>query len=241
MKAIPFYALRDEIKTYQPDLEKIMAQTKEVFDVNTAYEAYLRNPCETELEAVMQQGEPLVRHFAKVYGCGCPFDDLFQSGMVGLMKATKSYDGRAQFSTWASWCIISEIRHFVRSERGFIEPPEDKIGKDSASAAVMHTELYGNELAKSAPEYQSFHLAVEDKVMLEQALQKLSELEKKVIDALFYRQLTQEQTAAALGLNQRKVSRVKKKGLEVLAELLEAPSFKLIAADQSFVNVKKSN
>jgi RNA polymerase sigma factor (sigma-70 family) len=61
------------------------------------------------------------------YGCGFDYSDLYQSGMLCLVKATKNYNGRALFSTWASWCIISEIRHFVRSERDFILSPTEVI------------------------------------------------------------------------------------------------------------------
>jgi len=68
------------------------------------------------LMALLQRAGVLVRHFAMKYGCGFDYSDLYQSGMLGLIKTTKNYNGRALFSTWASWCIIREIRHFVRGE-----------------------------------------------------------------------------------------------------------------------------
>jgi len=69
------------------------------------------------------------------YGCGFDYSDLYQSGTLGLIKATKSYNGRALFSTWASWCVISEIRHFVRGECDyFMSPAEAEADKETASA-----------------------------------------------------------------------------------------------------------
>jgi DNA-directed RNA polymerase specialized sigma subunit len=52
-------------------------------------------------------------------------------------------------------------------------------------------------------------------------------LQKKVIDALFYRGLTQEQAAKKFGLNQRKVSRVKDKALVSLSAMMAEPYVKV--------------
>jgi RNA polymerase sigma-B factor len=68
---------------------------------------------------------------------------------------------------------------------------------------------------------ESFKLPIEDKLTLVHAINKLSELQRKVIYLLFYRDMTQEQAAAKLGINQRKVSRLKEKGLEELRKELQ--------------------
>jgi DNA-directed RNA polymerase specialized sigma subunit len=52
-------------------------------------------------------------------------------------------------------------------------------------------------------------------------------LQKKVIDALFYRGLTQQQTATELGLNQRKVSRLKQNALVSLSAMMAEPYVKV--------------
>ena len=75
---------------------------------------------------------------------------------------------------------------------------------------------------------QSFHLALEDKIALEQAMKKLGSLQKKVVDALFYRGLTQQQVADELGISQRRVSRVKCAALGLLQELVDPASFHLV-------------
>ncbi len=66
--------------------------------------------------------------------------------------------------------------------------------------------------------YESFKLPIEDKIMLEQAINKLSEFQRKVVRLLFYRGMTQVEAAKELGVNQRKVSRVLHKSLEKMAE-----------------------
>lgn len=56
--------------------------------------------------------------------------------------------------------------------------------------------------------YETFRFPIEDRITLEQAMKKLTDLQRKVIYMLFYRDMTQEQAAEKLGLNQRKVSRI---------------------------------
>ena len=94
------------------------------------------------------------------------------------------------------------------------------------------------ENTKNISEYHSFQLAIEDKLALEQAIAKLSELQKKVLNALFYKQMSQQQAADALGLNQRKVSRVKEVSLKALKAFMDGASFKLIESNKSFKKIK---
>ncbi len=54
---------------------------------------------------------------------------------------------------------------------------------------------------------ESFQLPIEDRIVLYQALDKLSAFEKKLIYLLFFKDLTQSQAAEELGLTQKKVSR----------------------------------
>ena len=65
--------------------------------------------------------------------------------------------------------------------------------------------------------YESFSLSVEDKVAIDHALEKLSELQKKVVCLIYYRGMTQSKTASLLGISQRRVSRLLKKALEKTA------------------------
>lgn len=203
-------------------------------DLNRAFAAYQADPDERTMEAAIEAGRPLVLHFALAYGTGCAMDDLVQSGMLGLMEAVSRYDGQVQFSTWASWCIISEIRHYVRRERAYRSP----VVSGSGDAGARPDETEGpfslgieNALAGSSVAPQ---LPIEERLALQQALEKLSEPERQVINALFYRGLTQQQTANEMGLSQRKVSRVKASAIQRLGALLEAPSFHLVDTKESF-------
>lgn len=68
--------------------------------------------------------------------------------------------------------------------------------------------------------YESFHFPIEDRITLDQAVKTLTDIQRKVIYLLFYRDMTQEQAAEKLGLNQRKISRILHGSLDSLRKNL---------------------
>lgn len=243
-------------------------------DLNQAYEKYRNLRCDRSLEDITAAGEPLVKYYAGIYGGGCDFDDLFQTGMLGILKAVHSFkpDGKTAFLTWASWCVISEIRHYVRSERKYHYPRclekvqnrmdealetslregkcflneselEEKIGINSEGIhEIMKAGLVSlSELnldCISSLEKQSFQLPLEDRLILEQAMDKLNGMEKKVVQMLFFRGFTQQKAAKSLGVNQRKVSRIKVSAIKTLKGLLDGKSFTRMDNSKSFRRIK---
>ena len=67
---------------------------------------------------------------------------------------------------------------------------------------------------------ESFALPIEDRIALYDALDKLSAFERKLIYLLFFREFTQHEVAAALGLTQKKVSRESIRALGRLRSIL---------------------
>lgn len=57
-------------------------------------------------------------------------------------------------------------------------------------------------------QYETFSLPVEDRIQLEQALETLSELQRRVVYLFFYKDLSQTEIGKMLGLPQRKISRI---------------------------------
>jgi len=74
--------------------------------------------------------------------------------------------------------------------------------------------------------YKSFKLPIEDLIALELALNKLQNLQRKVINYIFVKGMNQTKTAKKLAISQRQVSRIKNKALQSLKEELEnTPNF----------------
>jgi len=69
--------------------------------------------------------------------------------------------------------------------------------------------------------YKSFQLPIEDLIALELALNKLKNLQRKVVNYIFMKDLTQAKIAKKLAISQRQVSRIKNEALKSLKEELE--------------------
>ena len=80
----------------------------------------------TELkEKVVEAGSALVNYYAGLYSSGQVDEDLRQAGYEGLLKALSRFEPEkgVLFSTYATHCIIGEIRHELR-DRGSFKIPD---------------------------------------------------------------------------------------------------------------------
>jgi len=73
--------------------------------------------------------------------------------------------------------------------------------------------------------YQSFKLPIEDLIALEMALDKLKDIQRKVVNYIFLKDLTQTKTAQVLDLSQKQVSRIKNEAIKSLKEELKNIKF----------------
>ena len=64
--------------------------------------------------------------------------------------------------------------------------------------------------------YETFSLPVEDRILMDQALESLTELQRKVVYLFFYKDLCQTEIGRKLGLSQRKTSRTVASAVQVL-------------------------
>lgn len=70
-------------------------------------------------EALVKENEPLVKSIVKRFlGRGADFDDLFQVGNIGLLKAISGFDEKfgVRFSTYAVPMIIGEVKRYIRDD-----------------------------------------------------------------------------------------------------------------------------
>ncbi|MDX2273748.1 MAG: RNA polymerase sigma factor SigF [Cyanobacteriota bacterium] len=74
-------------------------------------------------------------------------------------------------------------------------------------------------------QYRSFQLAQEDVLRLRQALEKMEQRTRTILEFVFLYDLTQKETAERMGISAVTVSRQVKKGLERLSKLLNQDIF----------------
>ncbi|MHB1458220.1 MAG: sigma-70 family RNA polymerase sigma factor [Thermoleophilia bacterium] len=125
---------------------------------------------------------------------------------------------------------LSELSEAVNiSERGILEIMRAyaNIGMHSVDDPVTRERLQSGPDASVvfSKHYESFLLPIEDRIVLEEALDALSVFQKKLIYLLFYKDLTQAEVAKDLGLTQRKISRESAKALNRLKAVLNTKIF----------------
>lgn len=95
---------------------------------------------------------------------------------------------------------------------------DDSIQEVMRSGLVPLHDLHIENI--SSQRHESFHLPIEDRILLTQAFHQLNEIQKKVISLLFFKEMTQQQIAEKLGTNQRKISRLLHAALKKLHEFM---------------------
>lgn len=170
----------------------------------------------------------LVVYIAKKFeNTGVGIEDLISIGTIGLVKAINTFkpDKNIKLATYASRCIENEILMYLRKasaqkELSFDEP--------------LNTDWDGNELLLSdilASEDDSIYKPLEyeeDKKIIKDAIEKLNERERVIIELRFGlldgKERTQKDTAELLGISQSYISRLEKR---IIARLKTEISGKL--------------
>lgn len=186
-------------------------------------------------------------------------DDLFQVGVVGLIKAIDNFDvsQNVQFSTYAVPMIVGEIKRFLRDSTSMrvsrsirdisykvAKAKEEYVAKTQEEPTVAYLAKTVNESEEdvilamdSVIQPVSIYDAVfndggdaiyiidqlkndtndaekiTEKISLAQALQKLSDKERLIIQKRYFDNLTQTELAKEIGVSQAQISRVEKLAL----------------------------
>ena len=211
----------------------------------------------------IRQNMPLVGFVtARFMGRGYEYEDLYQYGCIGLIKAVDRFDPSygVTFSTYAVPLIIGEIKRFLRGD-GAVHVSRtirenalkvvrvlDEAGKDGKALSVdevcRDTGLDRQDavLAMSAlapvkslqePVAGDGEILLQDmlgrdegqqltdSIALKQALEALDGQERELILRRYFRRHTQTAIASDLGMTQVQISRMEKKVLEKLRDLLQ--------------------
>lgn len=219
---------------------------------------------EKSKEILIKQNSLLIKSIVQRFlGKNVDYDDLYQLGSMGLLKAINNFDEKfgVKFSTYAVPMIIGEIKRYLRDDgeikvsriikmqareiNKFVENYEVKFGKspdiDAISASLkiskedvvlaldsskMPVSLYtsvddgedkGQAIIDKIPSGFSEDEHI-DSLYLKSLLATLNERERKLIILRYFRDKTQGEVAAILGVSQVQVSRLENKILTRLKE-----------------------
>ena len=150
-------------------------------------------------------------------------EDLISIGTIGLMKAVNTFraDKQIKLATYASRCIENEILMYMRKTAGKADLSLDE---------PLNTDWDGNELLLSdvlGTENDYVYSRIEtgeDKKIIHNALSKLSQRDRLIIEKRFGfgnangKEMTQKEVADLLGISQSYISRLEKRIIERLKE-----------------------
>ena len=196
---------------------------------------------EEELECIIksQQGDvdaknKLIEHnlrlvvfLAKKYeGTGYDMEDLVSIGSIGLIKGINTYkiDKNIKLATYASRCIANEILMFLRKNKKRKKEIslEDSLNYDNEGNELHLEDVLGTDSDLVSDEYEK---SVDCKFVSNE-INKLTPREKQIM-VLRYglnntESYTQKEVADMLGISQSYISRIEKKVIKNIQELMKS-------------------
>ena len=191
--------------------------------------AYLEQAAAGDLAArnqLIEHNLRLVAHIIKkYYAAAGDQDDLISIGVIGLIKAIRTFDPskNTRLATYAARCVENEIFMHFRTLR--------RVSCEVSLSEPIDTDCEGNTLELmdilSSEEDMFENLLKSDKIALLRAyLQSELDAREREIMILRYglnerRPLTQRETAERLGISRSYVSRIEKAAIEKLRQAFE--------------------
>lgn len=171
----------------------------------------------------------LVAYIAKKFeSSAVGIEDLISIGTIGLMKAVNTFrpDRQIKLATYASRCIENEILMFLRKNAGIRSELslDEPLNVDYDGNELLLGDMLGTDSDDVCRELEQR----EEKSIIRKALDSLSERERTIIEMRFGfppngngEEKTQKEVADLLGISQSYISRLEKKTIERLKELLK--------------------
>lgn len=163
----------------------------------------------------------LVVYIAKKFeNTGINIEDLVSIGTIGLIKAANTFraDKNIKLATYASRCIENEILMYIRKNNGVRQELsfDEPLNVDRDGNELLLSDILGSEADTVSAGIERDE---EKKVILD-AVRALPRREREIIELRFglcgRREMTQKETAKALGISQSYISRLEKKIIERL-------------------------
>ena len=168
----------------------------------------------------------LVVFLAKKYeNTGVDLEDLVSIGSIGLIKGVNTYklDKNIKLATYASRCIDNEILMFLRKNKRKRKEVslEDSLSYDQDGNELHLEDILGTEsdIVTKGIEEES------NKRLLNDEISKLSHRDKQIMTLRYglnnHKELTQKEVADVLGISQSYISRIEKKVIRRLKNLIK--------------------
>lgn len=171
---------------------------------------------ELSKKVLIEHNLRLVVYIAKKFeSTGINIEDLISIGTIGLIKAINTFkpDKKIKLATYASRCIENEILMHLRkvSSHKYEISIDEPLNTDHDGNELLLSDVLGSDadlIQKSLDEET-------DQQLLTQAMEKLSDREKNIMQLRFglkgNEEKTQKEVADLLGISQSYISRLEKR------------------------------
>ena len=198
-------------------------------DTETEYLTLMRleEGDEEAKQELIEHNLRLVVYIAKKYeGTGVGLEDLISIGTMGLIKAVGTFhaDRNIKLATYASRCIENEILMYLRkksSRQGDVSIDEplnvDWDGNELLLSDILSDEGEDGDVGAALRKR-------EERLVIRRAVASLAQRERQLIEMRFgmngYREMTQKEVADEMGISQSYISRLEKKVIRRLREMI---------------------
>ena len=167
----------------------------------------------------------LVVFLAKKYeGTKYDLEDLVSIGSIGLIKGINTYkiDKNIKLATYASRCISNEILMFIRKnkKRKTEISFEDALNYDAEGNELHLEDILGTEEDLVPKEYEK---RIDKEKMLDE-IKTLNERDREIMTLRYglynTKEYTQKEVAEMLGISQSYISRIEKKVIKKLKQVM---------------------
>lgn len=168
----------------------------------------------------------LVVFLAKKYeNTKVDLEDLVSIGTIGLIKGVNTYklDKNIKLATYASRCIDNEILMYLRKTK---KKRTEISFEDSLSFDAEGNELHLEDVLGTDSDIVTKGLEDElDRKILYQEVSKLTGRDKEIIEYRYglngKKELTQKEVASLMGISQSYISRIEKKVIKKLRNIIK--------------------
>jgi RNA polymerase sporulation-specific sigma factor len=196
------------------------------FDDETSYVLLSQNGDESARKKLIEHNLRLVVYLSKKYeNTGIDLEDLVSIGTIGLIKGVNTYrlDKNIKLATYASRCIDNEILMYLRKNkkrRGEVSF-EDSLSYDADGNELHLEDIIGtdSDIVTKGIEDEA------DKKVLYEEILKLGKRDRDIMIlryGLFGKnEFTQKEVAKILGISQSYISRIEKKVIKKIQNVIK--------------------
>jgi len=152
-------------------------------------------------------------------------EDLVSIGTIGLIKGVNTYklDKNIKLATYASRCIDNEILMYLRKTK---KKRTEVSFEDSLSFDAEGNELHLEDVLGTDSDIVTKGLDDDlDKKMLYEEISKLEGRDREIIELRYglfgKKEMTQKEVATLLGISQSYISRIEKKVIKQLSNIIK--------------------